>query len=113
MQHVYVQELGGWRRERKIPILFLFWKKSRFYAKIVESIRINNGQTVTNQSDILHVQKTYIANLYKKKLSSQRNDEQINRFMLNASVPRLSEEHMKSCEGILTEIEVLETLKEI
>ena len=38
----------------------------------MDSIKTDNGQTVTNQSDILHVQKNYFANLYKNKISGEK-----------------------------------------
>lgn len=71
-----------------------------------------SDQTVTNQSDIFHVQKTYFVNLYKKKISTEKMNEKINGYMSKRSVPRLSEEQKQSCEGILKEVEVLEALKQ-
>ena len=41
-------------------------KRSGANAKIMDSFKTDNGKTVTNQSDILHVQKNYFAKLYKK-----------------------------------------------
>ena len=40
-------------------------------------------------------------------------EEKISRFMSNMSVPRLSEEQMQSCDGILKEAEVVEALKQL
>jgi len=40
-------------------------------AKIIDSFKTDNEKTVTNQSDILHVQKNYFANLYKNKISGE------------------------------------------
>ena len=49
--------------------------KNRANAKIMESIKTDNRQIVTNQSGILHAKKkkkkNYFANVYKKKISNE------------------------------------------
>ena len=63
--------MGGEGRA-KYHFRFLSLDKSRANAKIMDSIKTDNGQTVTNQSDIPHVKKkNYFANVYKKKISGE------------------------------------------
>ena len=69
--------------------------------------------SVTSQKDILSVQINYFANLCKKKVNGVNMMAKIDYFMKDTSIPRISEEQRKSCEGALPESKVLSVLKQM
>ena len=79
----------------------------------MDSIKDASGQSITGQMNSLSAQRNYFADLYKKKVSGVNMTERIDHFMNNTSVPRLSEDPRKRCEGALLETEVLSVLKQM
>ena len=92
---------------------FLNLEKSRANAKIMDSIKDVSGQSITGQMNSMSAQRNYFADLYKKKVGGVNMAERIDNFMNNTSVPMLSENHRKRCEGALLEAEVLSVLKQM
>ena len=71
------------------------------------------GGSVTSQKNILSVQRNYFADLYKKKVSGVNMMAKIYYFMKDTSIPHISGEQRKSCEGAPLESEVLSVLKQM
>ena len=70
------------------------------------------GQSVSDQKDILLIQISYFADLYKQSKWCKQVGKK-NPFMKNTSIPCISEGQRERCEGILTEIEILNGLKQM
>ena len=81
--------------------------------KIMDSINDANRHSVNSQKDILSVQRSYFADLYKKNVSRVNMTAKIDYFMKDTSIPHISEEQRKSCEGALSESEVSSVLKQM
>ena len=79
----------------------------------MDSINDANRHSVTSQKDILSVQRSYFSDLYKKKVSRVNMTAKIDYFMKDTSIPHISEEQRKSCEGALSESEVPSVLKQM
>ena len=73
------------------------------------SIRMSNGDTITDQAVILAAAKAYYENLYtsKGRLITPVNLEDI----ISGAVPRLTKEEAEVLEGVITEEETLRPLK--
>ena len=92
---------------------FLGLEKSRANAKIMEEVYNENGTLVSKQSEIVNVQKRYFSNLYKDKVNSQGLEQKVEQFIRTTTIPTLSEEQKNSCEGQVTESELLNALKQM
>ena len=81
---------------------FLNLEKSRAAAKHFPNIELDNGDILTNQFDILNAQKEYYKTLYSNEMPDENLNYKIETFLKDCEVPKLSEEEMKSCEGIIS-----------
>lgn len=92
---------------------FLGLEKARGNAKIMESLKNAQGQVCTDQMQIHAIQKDYFSNLYKKKINEDDMSDKVERFVQECNVPSLADEQKLSCEGTLTEGELLNALKQM
>ena len=67
-----------------------------------------NGTIINNQSNILLKQKSFYENLYKKR---EQSPSAYNFF--NNNITKLKDEHKLLCEGLLTEVECANALKQM
>ena len=107
--------MGRRGREEHHFIFFIFLnlEKSGAIAKIMDSINDANRHSVNSQKDILSVQRSYFADLYKKKVGRVNMTAKIDYFMKDTSIPHISEEQRKSCEGALSQSEVPSVLNQM
>ncbi len=92
---------------------FLGLEKAKANARIMDNLIDKEGKVVTDQREILNMQRNYFAELYTNKVDSNNLDEKIESFLGGSELPTLTEEQKHECEGLLTEKEVLEALKEM
>ena len=93
---------------------FLGLEKVRGKAKIMEQVKDENGQILTNQKDIQNRQKAYFENLYKRKINEDEMESKIDNFMHNCTdIPSLTANERNELESPLTEQELLKGLKEL
>ena len=72
----------------------------------------DGGSHITGQNAILEECRTFYKNLYQKNHPEVTTDSQCYQRFLNVdNVPKLTEDQKNSCEGILTEAELYNTLK--
>ena len=90
---------------------FLSLEKARANARVMDSLINKEGSVITDQKEILKVQKEYFAELYSKKVNEENLDEKIDTFLNGVQLPRLTEQQKEDCEGLLNESEVLDALK--
>ena len=69
-----------------------------------------NGQTITDQKEILQAQYKFYKDLYTKK-PMQNSAEDFKHLLLDCQIPKLDQELMGLCEGKITENECCEVLK--
>ena len=93
---------------------FLGLEKVRGKAKIMEQVKDENGQILTDQRDIQNRQRHYFENLYKRKIDEVGMETKINTFMQDCdNVPCLTADEKDGLEAPLTEQELLRGLKEL
>ena len=93
---------------------FLGLEKVRAKAKIMEQVKDENGQILTDQRDIQNRQRHYFENLYKRKINEDGMETKIDTFMQDCdNVPYLTADEKNSLEAPLTEHELLKGLKEL
>ena len=82
-------------------------EKKRSEGKILKQLNVN-GNIINKQSQILFEQKSFYENLYKKR-------EQLPCFynFFNNNIPKLTQENKILCEGLLTECECTNALKQM
>ena len=100
----------GWERNTK---LFLGIEKARANAKIMDRVKDEAGNVLTDQKEIQNRQKTFFQNLYKRRVDEEDMDNKIEEFMQDCKVPKLLENERDSLEAPLTENEILLALKEM
>lgn len=81
-----------------------------FTSKVINVIEKENGETITNQKEILCEARNYYENLYSSKENSLTNID-LNIYMQNSNSPKLNEEEALRLEGPLTLKEAGQTLK--
>ena len=100
----------NWERNTK---LFLGIEKARANAKIMERVKDEQGNILTNQKEIQNRQKQFFENLYKKRVQEEEMENKIDGFLHDCNVPRLLDNERESLESQITENEVLLALKEM
>ncbi|MES9884044.1 MAG: reverse transcriptase domain-containing protein [Sedimenticola sp.] len=83
-------------------------EKRKFDRKIISELNVN-GQKITDKDKILEEQKRFYQNLYKKK---ENIESEINFFPEDYD-KKLNEEEKIKCEGVLSEPECFNALKEM
>ena len=68
---------------------FLGLEKARANAKIMDSLKKDNGEIITKQDEILKEQFSFYSNIYKKK--REFNQQLANNFCDNLNIPKLSD----------------------
>ena len=111
---VQVRARARWlKKEEKNTKYFLNLEKSRANVKIIDSLINDSGQLVTDQKDIMKMQRDYSANLYIKKISDVNMMDKINSFWGNTRTPHLSRGQTTGCKGPVLREEVLYALKQM
>ena len=82
---------------------FFGLEKSNYLKKHMRKVKLDNGKIITNQKEVLLLQKEFYERLY-----SSRNLEKDNIFLNDHSLPKLSDHQKLLCDKELT----LEELKE-
>ena len=90
---------------------FLNLEKSKSKAKILDHITKEDGQTISNQSDILQEIVHFYQERYKKTVSFEEEDAE--NFIRNVDIPLLSEEQKNNLEEDITESELAYALKQL
>ena len=91
---------------------FLNLEKSKQAKKSIYKLINEEGKTLDNKQDILHEVNNYYKTLYKNNNCLETVTEEIyTDFLPNASHITLSEDMKQSCEGIITNDEILKALK--
>jgi hypothetical protein len=91
---------------------FLNLEKSKQAKKSIYKLINNEGKTLDNKQDILHEVNNYYKTLYKNNYCMETVAEEIcTDFLPNVPHIKLSEELKQSCEGIITNEEILKALK--
>lgn len=89
---------------------FCSLESHNYTSKVINVIEKEDGQIITNQKDILKETCKYYENLYSSKENSL-NDIDLNNYMQNSNMPKLSEVESLNLEGIVTLREAGQTLK--
>ena len=103
----------GHEKGEKNTKYFLNLEKSRANVKIIDSLINEAGQLVTNQKDIMKMQRDYYAKLYRKKMSDVNMMDKIYYFLGKTRTPHLSQEQTTGCEWHVLREEVLYALKQM
>ena len=81
--------------ERKIPIFFLGLEKSHQTSNVIKELKIDNGNTVKTDNEILGQMCSYYEKLYQSK---NRDDLEIDNYLSNSNIPQLSPTEKETCE---------------
>jgi hypothetical protein len=92
---------------------FIGLEKSRSDAKIITSLKNSEGQICSHPLDIMNVQLDFYKSLYKEKFNFTERESSFKTFCDGLNIPTLSQEERTSCEGLITEEESLEALKQL
>ena len=77
-------------------------EKNRSSTKIIPSLQLDNGESVTDQFDILKAQRDYYHKLYNKYPDESNMDEKIDTFLKDCHPSKLTDTEKNSCEGMIT-----------
>ena len=91
---------------------FYSLEKRNYSRKVVTKLKLNDSSYTTNESDILEEQKRFYENLYKSQLTSAQSAHENEIFFNPNAVPTLNADEQALCEGLITETEALNALKD-
>ncbi len=101
-----------WIEEGEKPTSYFFNLENRnFTSKIIPKIVKDNGDIIDKQDDILHEIKLFYQQLYSCKDHDPENYNDLEQFLENFKVPKLSQNEADVLEGMITFIEASQTLK--
>ena len=86
--------------------------KSRAKTKNIQCITLDNGQTITKTEEIIHCQKTYYQNLYKKP-PDINNVDNSQVFLAKDNIPKLSNEQQHNLDKAITKEEIAMATKQL
>ena len=105
-----VRSKAKWIEQGEKPTRYFFdLEKSNYNKKHIRRLKLPGGTISTDPEEILEYQKSFYENLYKTK-GNIANDTEINYF-LSGSIPVLSEEDKKACEGQIKKCECENAMK--
>jgi len=87
-------------------------EKRNYSRKSVTKLKLNDGSFTTNQFDILEEQKKFYETLYQSQVSDSQDAQESDVFFNLNSTPTLSEDEQALCEGLITQREALNALKD-
>ena len=91
---------------------FLNLEKRNFLRKKISKLTLSNGEETDDQNTILDEEKTFYKNLYSTRNVNPNNPE-FDGFFNNNLLTPLNEDQSKKCEGLLTERECFQALKDM
>ena len=91
---------------------FYSLEKRNYARKSVTKLKLNDGSFTTNQFSILEEQKKYYETLYRSQVSDSQDAQESDVFFNLNSTPTLSEDEQALCEGLITQREALNALKD-
>ena len=101
-----------WLEEGEKPTQFCATLEKRNYVnKLINKLYIN-GNIIQNQSTILHETKVFYQNLYKSKMN-QNEENNIDIFLEDQIITKLSEEQQQSCELTVNNQEIKDAMKDM
>ena len=86
-------------------------EKARGKKRSITRLRKETGEIVSNQQDVLQELTSFYGRLYNQKVTSTNIEEEVDTFLENEEFPRLSEEDIDSCEGLISLEESTSALK--
>ena len=88
---------------------FLNMEKRNYNKKIISRLKVENDKIIDDPKEILEAEKRFYQELYRKR--SNENNQEALRTLFSHKAPKLSENEQMSCEGKISEKEILEALK--
>jgi len=102
-----------WHEEGERNSKYFYNLEKRNYSKkVVTKLKLNDGSFTTNQLDNLNQEKEFYQNLYQSLVPPAHNTHDNDTFFNLDSVPTLNEDEQALCEGLITEKEALNALKD-
>ena len=92
---------------------FLNLEKARNKKKVISRLRLESGQVVTDQKEILQEQVKYYKQLYNQKTQIVDVAKATDDFITNENFNTLTFEDATLCEGMITHAESTNTLKQM
>ena len=109
-----VRSKAKWILEGEKPSkYFLNLENRNFTNKIIPKIVKDNGEEICNQNEILEEIQNFYKTLYSKSEKSVHNNVDLNEYLKNIDVPKLSKLEAESLEGHITYTEASQTLKKM
>lgn len=88
---------------------FLNLEKVRSNSKILDSVRLSNGNIVSDQGEIIKEIVSFFGNRYKKKIQFDR--KYVEEFIKDVEIPQLSVNEKEETDKPLSEAELINALK--
>ena len=92
---------------------FLNLEKKRAGSNTIKQVRKDNGEIVTDPSNILVEAQKYYENLYKKDKSTNEANIGLNSFLEGITYKKMQDEEKESCEAGITLEEIGEALQQL
>ena len=91
---------------------FYSLEKKNYCRKLVSKLKLNDGSFTTNQFEILEEQKNFYQSLNQPQLSTDQDIHDGDIFFNLNNIPTLADDEQALCEGLITESETFNALKD-
>lgn len=92
---------------------FLSLEKVRAANNTITALKTQDGHTLTDQQGILHEQTQYYTELYKQDDRDYQTDYISDFLGPDVTLPSLTDQEQRSCEGLITDIEATDSLNDM
>ena len=87
-------------RRKAYKILFSIWKKRNYNRKVIRSLKKPNGESITDELEILKEIELYYRNLYSSAID--RRNDWFEEFVGDLAIPKLEDTVRDELEGEIT-----------
>jgi hypothetical protein len=94
---------------------FFNLEKRNYINKTIQQLINDKGDTITDFKEVLAEERSFYKSLYSKNHTVHDNINEINNFFFpdDPEIPKLNEEDMLNCEGIISKDECVSAINQL
>ena len=109
-----IRAKAKWLKDAEKNTKYFFNLEKRNYInKTIQQLINDKGDTITDFKEVLAEERSFYKSLYSKNHTVYDNINEVNNFFLpdDPEIPKLSEEDMLNCEGIISKDECVSAIR--
>ena len=109
-----IRAKAKWLKDAEQNTTYFFNLEKRNYInKTIQQLINDKGDTITDFKEVLAEERSFYKSLYSKNHTVYDNINEVNNFFFpdDPEIPKLSEEDMLNCEGIISKDECVSAIR--